>query len=46
MNDGESVLETDLNYDRTNVVCFTRGTRIRTIDGDVPVEELFVGQSI
>jgi len=28
------------------VVCYARGTRIRTPDGDVPVEQLAVGQSV
>ena len=28
------------------VVCYARGTRIRTPDGDVPVEQLALGQSV
>ncbi len=29
-----------------DIVCFARGARIRTPDGDVPVEELAVGQDV
>ncbi len=31
---------------KIDIVCFARGTRIKTIDGDVPVEQLAVGQQV
>lgn len=36
----------DFTTDTTGVVCFTTGTRIRTPDGDRPIEELQVGDLV
>lgn len=36
----------DLTADNTGVVCFTKGTLIRTVAGDVPVETLAVGDRV
>lgn len=35
-----------LNFENTNVVCFTRGALIRTPDGDVAVEDLAEGDLV
>ena len=35
-----------LNFDSTNVMCFCRGTRIATARGQVPVEELEIGDRV
>ena len=34
------------NFETENVVCFTRGTLIRTESGDVPIEDLQVGDLV
>jgi collagen type I/II/III/V/XI/XXIV/XXVII alpha len=34
------------NGNTISIVCFAHGTRIRTPDGDVPVEQLAVGQNV
>jgi Ca2+-binding RTX toxin-like protein len=38
--------ETNLTTDTTNVVCFARGTLIATINGEVPIEDIEVGDLI
>lgn len=45
-NGGAPVPGTALTVETTNVVCFTRGTRIMTAAGPVPVERLAVGDLI
>jgi len=45
-NGGSAVTGNDLTFDNTNVVCFTAGTEIATIDGLRKVEELAVGDLI
>ena len=37
---------TSLNEEQTAVVCFTRGVKIKTISGEVPVENLRVGDMV
>lgn len=36
----------DLTQEQTNVVCFTRGTLIKTILGEVPVEQIALGDLV
>ncbi len=45
-NGGSAVAAGDLVYDRTNVVCFARGTMINTLDGEVRIEELKAGTEV
>lgn len=45
-NGGVAVAGSELTYDTTNVVCFARGTRIKTINGEIPVEELSQGDRV
>lgn len=40
------VTKTDLTYDTTNVICFTKGSMIRTIDGLRPIETLEQGDLV
>lgn len=35
-----------LNFENTNVICFTRGAMIRTVNGDVAVEDLEIGSLV
>ena len=45
-SDGKAVAASDLTKDNTNVACFTRGTLIRTQQGEVPIEDLQAGDSV
>lgn len=45
-NGGVAVAGSELTYDTTNVVCFLRGTRIKTINGEILVEELSQGDRV
>jgi len=45
-NAGVAVTGTDLTFDNTNVVCFADGTLIQTAEGEMPVEDLTVGQLV
>ncbi|MGL4821937.1 MAG: Hint domain-containing protein, partial [Plesiomonas shigelloides] len=45
-NGGVAVDGADLNFDRSNVVCYARGTLIATPHGDVRIEELAVGDLV
>lgn len=45
-NGGSAVSSSALTYDTTNVACFTAGTLIKTIRGEVPVEGLGVGDLV
>lgn len=52
LGDGQTLTMTgvtdvfDLNQENVNVICFARGTLIRTPNGDVPVEDLVVGDLV
>ena len=43
---GGSVTGTDLTFDNTNVVCFTKGTLIDTPNGPTQIEQLRVGDMV
>jgi hypothetical protein len=45
-NGGAPVDGSDLTFDNTNVVCFTPGTLIATLDGLRPVERLAIGDMV
>ncbi|MEM9716238.1 MAG: Hint domain-containing protein [Pseudomonadota bacterium] len=43
---GNAISENALTFDNTNVPCFCSGTKIRTADGDVLIEDLAAGDII
>ena len=43
---GSSIDSSVLTYETTRVVCFTKGTLIKTIDGERPVDELAQGDLV
>lgn len=45
-NGGVPVAGSNLTFDNTNVVCFTKGAMILTPNGEVPVEHLKVGDFV
>lgn len=45
-NGGAAVTGKDLTFDNTNVICFTRGTLIKTIEGDRRIEDLRQGDLV
>lgn len=45
-NGGSAVSSSALTYDTTNVACFTAGTLIKTMRGEVPIEGLEAGDLV
>ncbi|WP_439103942.1 Hint domain-containing protein [Celeribacter marinus] len=45
-NGGSTVDASNLTLETTNVICFASGTLIKTINGEIPVEELSVGTRV
>lgn len=45
-NNGTAVDNSALTFDNTNVICFARGTMIKTIEGDVAIEDLQQGDLV